>query len=99
MLICQLTDLHVRPDGVAKQASDTNTLTERACRVAAAFTPLPDMVIITGDLTESGLEAEYANVSAILGRTLSVPVYVVPGNHDRREALRASLAHLPGVTD
>ena len=98
MLICQLTDLHVHPDGAANKASDTNMLTERACRVAAAFTPLPDVVIITGDLTDSGQEAEYANLSAILARTLSVPVYVIPGNHDRRETLRASLAHLPGVT-
>jgi 3',5'-cyclic-AMP phosphodiesterase len=99
MLICQLTDLHVRPGGGADDpASETNMLTERACRVAAAFIPLPDVVIITGDLTECGQEAEYANLSAILGRTLSIPVYVIPGNHDRRETLRAGLAHLPGVT-
>ena len=99
MLICQLTDLHVRPDeAAANLVPETNTLTERACRVAAAFTPLPDVVIITGDLTESGLEAEYANLSAILGRTLAVPVYVIPGNHDQRDNLRAGLAHLPGVT-
>src|ERR1700691_703032 len=98
MLICQLTDLHVRPDeAAANLVPDTNMLTERACRVVAAFTPLPDVVIITGDLTDSGQEAEYANLSAILARTLSVPVYVVPGNHDQRETLRASLAHLPGV--
>jgi len=98
MLICQLTDLHVRPSGAAGQMAETNMLTERACRVAAAFTPLPDVVIITGDLTENGAEAEYANLSAILGRTLPIPVFVVPGNHDRREGIRAGLAHLPGVT-
>jgi 3',5'-cyclic AMP phosphodiesterase CpdA len=27
-----------------------------------------------------------------------MPVYVVPGNHDRRDNLRACLAHMPGVT-
>jgi 3',5'-cyclic-AMP phosphodiesterase len=98
MLICQLTDLHVRPDGIAADGmSETSMLTERACRVAAAFTPLPDVVIITGDLTEGGLEAEYANLSAILGRTLSIPIYVIPGNHDRREGIRTGLAHLPGI--
>jgi 3',5'-cyclic-AMP phosphodiesterase len=99
MLICQLTDLHVRPKGVAaNRVSETNMLTERACRVVAGFTPAPDIVIITGDLTDCGLEAEYANLSAILAATLSMPVYVIPGNHDRREVLRAGLAHLPGVT-
>ena len=99
MLICQLTDLHVRPAGVAaNRVSETNMLTERAFRVVAGFTPRPDVVIITGDLTECGLEAEYANLSAMLRRTLSMPVYVIPGNHDRRGNLRAVLAHLPGVT-
>jgi 3',5'-cyclic-AMP phosphodiesterase len=99
MLICQLTDLHVRPQGLAaSRVSETNMLTERAFRVAAGFTPRPDVAIITGDLAECGLEAEYANLSAMLGRTLSMPVYVIPGNHDRREALRSGLAHLPGVT-
>lgn len=99
MLICQLTDLHVRPHGLAaNRISETNMLTERAFRVVAAFTPRPDVVIITGDLTECGLEAEYANLVAILRRTLAMPVYVIPGNHDRRENFRAALAHLPGVT-
>ena len=98
MLICQLTDLHVRAkDGLANTVSQTNLLTERACREAGAFAPRPDVFIITGDLTESGLTAEYANLSAILGSTLSAPVYVIPGNHDQRDNLRAGLAHLPSV--
>src|SRR5436305_13224392 len=67
MLICQLTDLHVRPLGVpCNRVSETNMLTERACRVVARFSPRPDVVLITGDLTECGLPAEYENVSAIL---------------------------------
>lgn len=100
MLICQLTDLHVRPRGVpCNRVSETNMLTERACRVVARFTPRPDVVVITGDLTDCGLPAEYENVAAILRRTLSLPIYVIPGNHDRRENLRTGLAHLPHVTD
>jgi 3',5'-cyclic-AMP phosphodiesterase len=98
MLICQLTDLHVRPKGLAcNRVSETNMFTERACRTVAAFTPRPDVVIITGDLTECGLDTEYANFAAIIARTLSIPVYVIPGNHDHRENFRAGLAHLPGV--
>jgi 3',5'-cyclic-AMP phosphodiesterase len=98
MLICQLTDLHIRPGGVATDPNaETSMLAERACHVAGAFTPAPDVAIITGDLTDGGLDAEYADLSSMLGRTLSIPVYVVPGNHDRREGLRAGLGHLPGV--
>ena len=99
MMICQMTDLHVRSRGVAaNRVSETNMLTERACRAVAAFTPRPDVVLITGDLTERGLEAEYDYLSGIIGRTLAVPVYVIPGNHDHRETFRQRLGHLPCVT-
>jgi 3',5'-cyclic-AMP phosphodiesterase len=99
MLICQLSDLHVRPRGVAcNRVSETNMLTERAFRVVAHFKPRPDVVVITGDLTECGLPAEYENLAAILRRTLSMPIYIIPGNHDRRDTLRAHMAHLPHVT-
>jgi 3',5'-cyclic-AMP phosphodiesterase len=99
MLIAQLTDLHVRPVGIAaNRVSETNMLTERAFRVVAGFNPRPDVVILTGDLTECGLPAEYENLGAILSRTLEMPVYAIPGNHDRRENLRRCLPHLPGVT-
>jgi 3',5'-cyclic-AMP phosphodiesterase len=99
MLICQLTDLHVRSRGLASnRVSETNMLTERALRVVAGFKPRPDVVLITGDLTECGLTPEYTNLAEMLGHTLSMPVYVIPGNHDRRDNFRESLAHLPGVT-
>jgi 3',5'-cyclic AMP phosphodiesterase CpdA len=99
MLICQLTDLHVRPVGqAANRVSETNMLTARAFRAVAAFRPRPDAVLITGDLTECGLPAEYDNLAAMMRQSLDLPVYVVPGNHDRRGNFRTALAHLPGVT-
>ncbi len=99
MLICQLTDLHVRPAGTqANRVAETNMLTERALRAVARFRPAPDVVIISGDLTECGLDAEYALLARLLRKWLPMPVYVIPGNHDRRENLRKGLAHLPGVT-
>jgi 3',5'-cyclic AMP phosphodiesterase CpdA len=98
MLICQMTDLHVRPRGVAcNRVSETNMLTERACRAIANLKPRPDVLLITGDLTDCGLAAEYDNLADILKRTLSLPIYVIPGNHDRRDILRARLSHLPHV--
>ncbi len=99
MLICQLTDLHVRPLGKASnRVSETNMLTERAFASVAAFTPRPDVVVLSGDLTECGLAEEYTNLSRLIERHLSMPVFVIPGNHDRRDTLRSALAHLPGVT-
>ncbi len=99
MLICQLTDLHVRPFGVAcSRVSETNMMTERALRAVAAFRPAPDVVIVTGDLTECGRDDEYDMIVDMLRRNLKMPVYAVPGNHDRREGFRRKLGMLPGVT-
>jgi 3',5'-cyclic AMP phosphodiesterase CpdA len=99
MLICQLTDLHVRPVGKpANRVSETNVFTERAFRAVARLRPRPDVVVITGDLTECGLDAEYANLNHLLRKFLPMPVFVIPGNHDRRGNLREGLKHLPGVT-
>jgi 3',5'-cyclic-AMP phosphodiesterase len=99
MLIAQLTDLHVRPVGEpANRVVETNAFTERALRSVASLRPRPDVVVITGDLTDCGLDAEYANLAGMLRHHLPMPVFVIPGNHDRREGLRRGLAHLPGVT-
>jgi len=99
MLIAQLTDLHVRPRGqAANRVAETNMFVERAFRAVAAFTPRPDAILLTGDLTECGLDAEYANQAQMIRRHLAPPVFVIPGNHDRRENLRKTLEFLPGIT-
>ena len=78
MLICQLTDLHVRPVGKpANRTIETNMFTERAFRAVARLNPRPDVVVITGDLTECGLDEEYANLNHLLRRFLPLPVFVV----------------------
>jgi 3',5'-cyclic AMP phosphodiesterase CpdA len=99
MLICQLTDLHVRPVGkAANRVCETNMLTERAFRAVARLNPQPDVVVITGDLTDCGLDTEYANLTGMLRTLAPTPVFVIPGNHDQRSNLRDALKHLPGVT-
>ncbi len=100
MNLVQLTDLHVRPYGVpAYRICETNMLTERALRAVAALRVPVDAIVISGDLTDCGLASEYAMLTEMLTRLVRVPVYVIPGNHDRRETLKAGLAMLPGVAD
>ncbi len=100
MILAQLTDLHVRPHGMAAmRVCETNMLTERALRAAHAFRPKADAVLITGDLAANGLDTEYQQLAAMLRRTIDAPVYVIPGNHDRREGIKSELSHLPGVTE
>ena len=41
----------------------------------------PDLVVVSGDFTQSGTEVEFAEARAFLD-TLSRPVFAIPGNHD-----------------
>jgi Icc protein len=97
MLIAHLTDLHVRPVGLAAyRTAETNMLTERAIDAVLTLDPRPDCVVISGDLTDNGLVAEYENLKRMLQR-LPMPVWLIPGNHDRRENLKSVLADFPGL--
>ncbi len=59
MYLAQLSDLHIRPLGMsAYRVVDSNMLTERALRAVSSLRPLPDAVIISGDLTDCGLAEE-----------------------------------------
>ena len=88
MLIAQITDLHVRPRGkLAYRRVDTNAMLEAAVAELQRLPQQPDVVLATGDLTDCGLLEEYETLREILSPLLA-PVYLVPGNHDRRENLR-----------
>ena len=92
MMIAQITDLHVRPRGkVAYERVDTNAMLEAAVATIESLPRKPDLVIATGDLTDCGLAAEYEVLRELL-QPLSMPVYLVPGNHDRRAELLAAFA-------
>jgi 3',5'-cyclic AMP phosphodiesterase CpdA len=101
MILVQLSDLHVRPEGrAANRMVESNMLAERALIAVRAMRPRPDAVVISGDLADCGLPSEYAVLAAMLRRQLDgMPVYPVVGNHDRRDNFRAGLARFPGVTD
>lgn len=62
-------------------------------RALAALRPVPDAVLVSGDLADTAAEAEYARARELLA-PLEMPVYVLPGNHDDPRALPA-----PGAYD
>ena len=98
MLIAQITDLHVTLRGKPLQGRvETAAYLEQAVAKLRAMQPNPDVVLITGDLVDSGAAAEYQLLRSIIA-PLTMPVYVIPGNHDDREGLRrefADHAYLP----
>src|SRR5689334_11283550 len=92
MLIAQITDLHVRPRGLAaNRVVETNMMTERAIDAVIALRPRPDVVLITGDLVDCGMIEEYEQLKIIL-RRLDLPFLMILGNHDRRENFRRVFA-------
>ncbi|BBO05456.1 MULTISPECIES: inositol monophosphatase family protein [Bradyrhizobium] len=90
-IIAQLSDFHVRPHGRKAYGDiDTNAMFHDAIDAVLNLGPQPDCVVVSGDLTDCGLEEEYEIVAAGLAR-LPMPVFVIPGNHDRREQFIRSL--------
>jgi Icc protein len=92
MLIAQLTDLHIKPPGrVAYGVVDTAAMLRAAVADLMAQPSPPDAVLLTGDLTDAGRSDEYALLRELLA-PIRCPIYVIPGNHDDRAALRAGFA-------
>ena len=91
MEILQLSDLHLRGDGkLSFRKVDTPACLRTAAAHLHALTRMPDAIVITGDLADSGDERAYHMIREALG-DLPVPIYAVPGNHDRRDRMRAIL--------
>ncbi len=83
-LLAQLTDPHIGGTwGFGDPVAGLAAAVESLRRVNRA----PDAVLITGDLTDTGADADYAVVRELLA-PLRAPIYVAAGNHDDRAALR-----------
>lgn len=92
MILCQISDLHItaqrRP---AYGVVDTATMLERCVKQIMSLDPPVDAVLASGDLVDGGSQPEYEVLRDLLA-PLRAPVYLLPGNHDDRDALRAAFA-------
>src|SRR5271167_1489240 len=102
MLVAHITDMHILAEGklfhsprraIPADAEpnwsfiDTAAHLKRAIAELNALSPRPDVIVVTGDLTDHGGAEEYVNLRAILAAA-AMPAYVIPGNHDSREGIR-----------
>ena len=85
MLICQISDLHIKTAGqVSYSIVDTSGMLQRCVEHILALKTKPDIVLATGDLTDSGHPDEYTHLRELLA-PMAMPLYLIPGNHDHRE--------------
>lgn len=95
MMLAQITDLHIkRPGRLAYKKVDTTAYLKACVAKLNQMNPAPDATIITGDLADFGGPEEYQSLRRTLS-ALTMPYYLVVGNHDHREALRATFSDLP----
>jgi 3',5'-cyclic AMP phosphodiesterase CpdA len=87
MLIVQISDTHIagwnkKAYGIAPVARNLSDCVEHINQLI----PKPDLVLVTGDITNAGLKEEFEQAASLLNK-LDAPYYVIPGNHDDRSNL------------
>lgn len=91
LVIAQLTDIHL---GFGSGGSDEPNAQRLAAVLDTVRELAPDLVFVTGDLTQGGRPHDYARLAAALA-DLPCPVHLTVGNHDRRAAFAAAFPDTP----
>jgi 3',5'-cyclic AMP phosphodiesterase CpdA len=93
MLIAQITDVHL---GFEPDAPDEPNVQRLEATLAAilAGRPRPDLLLVSGDLTEHGDAASYRRLKSIL-EGFPLPSYLCLGNHDLRAGFCAVFPETP----
>lgn len=89
-LIAHLTDPHVKAPGRSYRfrgppewLREPNRALDLALSEVHRLSRRPDLIVLTGDLTESAESDEFGILGEILA-TSEVEILLIPGNHDRR---------------
>lgn len=87
MFIAQLSDPHITAGPLAAEPAAG---LQRALGRVLGLDPLPDCVIVTGDLVDHGRPDEYAALREVIGG-FPLPLHLAIGNHDNREQFVSAL--------
>lgn len=99
MILAHLSDPHLGAAAEPGGGPEPAVALRRALDRVVALDPRPDLVLLTGDLTDHGRLAEYESLHEIVA-AVPLPVYLMAGNHDDCGALLgvfAGTAHLAGT--
>ncbi len=95
LLVCQISDLHIKAPGkLSYRKVDCAAMLARCVDEILRLPQRPDLVIATGDLADFGRPDEYRHLRELLA-PLPMPLYLIPGNHDERAALRDAFPDHP----
>ena len=93
LIVAQITDTHIKARGsLAYGRVDTAAFLKASVAHINALDPLPDAVILTGDVVDAGKAEEYELASELLA-PLRPPLLPLPGNHDRRDPFRTAFSN------
>ena len=94
MLIAQITDIHLgfEPNNPAEF---NRKRLDRTLRTLCSMEPRPDLLLATGDLSDSGDDSvSYRRLKSALA-ACPFPVWFCVGNHDSRESFLKYFPHVP----
>lgn len=93
--LVQITDTHILPPGeVLYGEVDTARHLKDTVQTINRMRPLPDVVLITGDLADRGDTVGYRHFIELI-RPLKMPVFVIAGNHDNPSLMSEVFAATP----
>jgi 3',5'-cyclic AMP phosphodiesterase CpdA len=87
MVIVQISDPHVTREGESPGAGvDAAASFATALACASSLALRPSAIVVSGDLVEHGSRDEYRRLASLI-RDVDIPVWLMTGNHDDREAM------------
>jgi Icc protein len=93
-LLIQISDIHLTSEGQLFPGARPRENLLAALELLAETGPAPDLLILTGDLANTGEAACYRDLGEIMDKAagaLGARVVYLPGNHDERSAFRRHL--------
>jgi 3',5'-cyclic-AMP phosphodiesterase len=97
--LVQISDVHLTLDGTLPPGVRPRDNLVRALEVLESSSMDPDVILLTGDLANSGDGACYDDLRSIIdgsAATAGASVVYLPGNHDERGAFRRHLLDAEG---
>lgn len=93
--VVQITDLHLTANPESKlYGVDTTKSLEKVIGAIKGLPKQPDVIVATGDIAEDGSEASYRRLQDLFAG-MTIPTYVLPGNHDNATEMRRCFGCAP----